>query len=124
MKTALVCGSTQGIGKETAKQLASKGFSIVLMARSKDKLEATLSELDSKHGQKHSYIQADFSDYTNVKIAIEDFISKGNTVDVLVNNTGGPKGGPIIDAEITEFLTTFKQHFKRLGFSSWPLQPK
>lgn len=110
MKTALVCGSTQGIGKETAKQLASKGFSIVLMARSKDKLEATLSELDTNHGQKHTYIQADFSDYTNVKIAIEDFISKGNTVDVLVNNTGGPKGGPIIDAEITEFLTTFKQH--------------
>lgn len=110
MKTALVCGSTQGIGKETARILANKGFTIVLMARSIEKLEAVKSELATNNGQKHSYIQADFSDYSSVKKAIENFISQGNTIDVLVNNTGGPKGGPIIDADITEFINTFNQH--------------
>lgn len=110
MKTALVCGSTQGIGKETAKQLAIKGFSVVLMARTASKLQATLSELATNHGQTHQFIQADFTDSSKVKIAVDEFLAKGNTIDVLVNNTGGPKGGPIIDAEISEFIETFQQH--------------
>lgn len=109
-KTALVCGSTQGIGKSVALGLAKKGATIVLVARNEDKLKTVLSELSSEAGQKHTYISVDFSDYLNVKKAISTFVASGNSVDILVNNTGGPKGGPIIDADVSEFINTFNQH--------------
>ena len=109
-KTALVCGSTQGIGKEVALQLADLGVTIVLVARNEEKLKSTLSELSTINGQTHGYLTADFSNPDQVKSVISDYINAGNTIDILVNNTGGPKGGPIIDADISEFINTFSQH--------------
>jgi 3-oxoacyl-[acyl-carrier protein] reductase len=109
-KTALVCGSTQGIGKAVAMELASLGASIVLVARSEDKLKAVLTELPAGSGQQHRYLTADFSEPETVRSALKQFTDAGNTVDILVNNTGGPKGGPILDADISEFIGTFNQH--------------
>ncbi len=109
-KTAFVCGSTQGIGKASALEMASMGATIVLLARNEDKLKATLSELPTPSGQKHSYIAADFSKPAELKIAVENLIATGVTCHVLVNNTGGPKGGPIREAAIEEFYDTFTQH--------------
>lgn len=60
-KTALVCGSTQRIGKTKGSELASLWANIVLLARNEDKLKATLTELDSSQGQKHGFLVADFS---------------------------------------------------------------
>ena len=59
-KNALVCGSTQGIGKATAIALAQEGVNVTLVARNRDKLRAVLEELP-EHGN-HSFIVADFSD--------------------------------------------------------------
>lgn len=109
-KTVLVCGSTQGIGKAAAQKFAAQGNNIVLMARSEEKLKNVLTELDSSTGQKHQYIVADFTQPEQVKEAISNFLIEGNRIDVLVNNTGGPKGGPIIDASIEEFYAAFTQH--------------
>jgi 3-oxoacyl-[acyl-carrier protein] reductase len=109
-KTALVCGSTQGIGKAVALELASLGASIVLVARNEEKLKQVAAELPATAGQQHRYLAADFSDPENVKAALKAFTDAGNTVDILVNNTGGPKGGPILDADISEFVNTFNQH--------------
>lgn len=109
-KTVWVCGSTQGIGKATALEFAKLGANLILLARNEDKLIQTISELDVKANQNHRYIVADFSQPTLMKSAVENFIAENPTCDVLVNNTGGPKGGPIIDAEIHEFLDAFSQH--------------
>jgi len=109
-KIAVVCGSTQGIGKAVAMQLAGMGAQIVLVARSEDKLKAVLEELPVTAGQKHSYVAADFSDYKLVSEVLNHWLAVGNEADILINNTGGPKGGPIIDASITEFIETFNQH--------------
>jgi 3-oxoacyl-[acyl-carrier protein] reductase len=109
-KTALVCGSTQGIGKATAKKLAEMGANIVLIARNEIKLQETILELNAKEGQNHQYIVADFSKPEALKKIISDFIAKGNVIHILVNNTGGPKGGPIKDATTEEFINTFNQH--------------
>lgn len=106
-KNALVCGSTAGIGKAIAKELAEMGATIVLMARNEEKLTATLAELDSKKGQQHSYVVADFSDVSTVKTAVE---SIENPIHILINNTGGPPGGPIVDASIEEFTSAFSMH--------------
>lgn len=109
-KTAVVCGSTQGIGKETALQLAKQGANIVLLARNEESLKATMSELDLSQGQTHQFISVDFTQPENVKSAIHTFVQKGNKVHILINNTGGPKGGPIIKADTSEFLLAFNQH--------------
>ena len=54
-KVAVVCGSTQGIGKSTALELARLGASVVLVARNEEKLRMTAAELDNSLGQKHTY---------------------------------------------------------------------
>lgn len=109
-RNALVCGSTQGIGKATALKLAQMGANVVLLARNEEKLKVTLAELHNNGSQNHQYLVADFSQPQELKAILENFVSKGNVIHVLVNNTGGPKGGPIIDADISEFLDTFNQH--------------
>jgi 3-oxoacyl-[acyl-carrier protein] reductase len=109
-RTALVCGSTQGIGFAVAKKLAENGFNLVLLARNEDKLKNALELLDFSQGQKHQSLVADFSKPTELKLVIDAFIQKGNIIHVLVNNTGGPKGGLIKDAAPEEFLNTFNQH--------------
>jgi 3-oxoacyl-[acyl-carrier protein] reductase len=109
-RTALVCGSTQGIGFAVAKKLAENGFNLVLLARNEVKLKNALELLDFSQGQKHQSLVADFSKPTELKSVIDAFIQKGNIIHVLVNNTGGPKGGLIKDAAPEEFLNTFNQH--------------
>jgi 3-oxoacyl-[acyl-carrier protein] reductase len=109
-KTALVCGSTQGIGKAAAIELANMGANVVLLARSEDKLKDSLKDLDASNGQNHSYLVADFAQPNDLKKTITDFVNAGNKIHVLVNNTGGPKGGMIKDAATDEFLSAFNQH--------------
>ena len=112
-KTALVCGSTQGIGKATATELASMGANVVLMARNEEALSRVKSELPGNG--KHDYIVADFSDPESVKEALLNYLSKTKTqFNILVNNTGGPAGGPIINADTSAFEKTFTQHLEQL----------
>ena len=93
-KTAIVCGSTQGIGKATALQLAKMGANIVLVARNEVKLASVKDELDISKRQKHNYIKADFNFPTELKLSVEEFIKENGPAHILVNNTGGPPGGP------------------------------
>lgn len=109
-KTAIVSGSTQGIGKAAALELAKMGASLVLIARNEEKLKSTVLELDSTKNQHHSYIVADFSKPENLKSALTNYVANGGKANILINNTGGPKGGAIKDAPIEEFLSAFNQH--------------
>jgi 3-oxoacyl-[acyl-carrier protein] reductase len=109
-KRALVCGSTDGIGLASAIALANEGAEVVLMARDEKKLNQTLTKLNDSFGQKHSSIKADFANPNDVLAAIDKFLSKGKTINILVNNTGGPAGGPIIEAKTEAFLASFNQH--------------
>jgi 3-oxoacyl-[acyl-carrier protein] reductase len=93
-----------------AQQLAKDGYSIVLTSRSEDKLKNALTTLKTDPGQTHHYFVSDFTDPAGLKIAIDNFIKLNGPVHVLINNTGGPKSGPIVDAEISEFLAAFNQH--------------
>ena len=109
-KTALVCGSTQGLGYASAVELALLGANIVLMARNEEKLKTTLTALDNSKGQQHHYLVADFADADNVKKAISKFVAENNTAHILVNNTGGPAGGTALNAGTDEFLQAFNSH--------------
>lgn len=105
-KHALVCGSSQGIGKAAAIELALLGADVTLLARNEEKLKVTVNELE-RIGQ-HDYIVADFSSPENVRNAMAHY--KGKPFHILVNNTGGPPGGPITDAKTEEFLAAFNAH--------------
>lgn len=109
-KNALVCGSTQGIGRAVAGELAQLGATITLVARNEDALQEVLKNLDHGQGQKHSYISADFSRPDDLKAKVENFVKKNSPVHILVNNTGGPPGGEAIAAEPEAFLEAFSRH--------------
>jgi 3-oxoacyl-[acyl-carrier protein] reductase len=108
-KTAVVCGSTQGIGKATALKLAKQGCNLVLIARNEEKLKEVCAQLPNLN-QNHQYIVADFSNPTELQKKISSWVNDGGKVDILVNNTGGPKGGAIASAKVDEFISAFNQH--------------
>ena len=91
-KHAIVCGSTQGIGKAIALELANLGASVTLVARNEDALKATKQELNSTAGQLHSYLCVDFSKPQELKQIVEAYLQRQPNVHILVNNTGGPPG--------------------------------
>src|SRR5688500_2224236 len=109
-KQAIVCGSTQGIGKATALELALLGASVTLIARNEAKLQQTLTELDTRQGQQHDYLVADFSQPDILAGKIRDYVEQKPAVHILVNNTGGPAGGPILEAQTEEFRQAFTSH--------------
>lgn len=109
-KTAVVCGSTQGIGKCAAIEMAENGANIVLVARNEEKLKELATALDVSKGQKHSWLVADFSQPEQLAGVLDKYVQNGGNAHILVNNTGGPKGGPIIDATVEEFTAAFTQH--------------
>lgn len=108
-KNAVVCGSTQGIGLAIAEELAFLGASCTLMARNEEALQKSIQHLDIALRQKHSYLVADFSQPEKVKKVIESYVEK-NLVHILVNNSGGPPTGPVIEATEEAFLVAFNQH--------------
>jgi 3-oxoacyl-[acyl-carrier protein] reductase len=106
----LVCGSTAGIGKATAIALSNEGVNVTLVARDENKLKEVLSQLSS--GGNHNYIVADFSNPFELKEMVSTFISKHHGFHILVNNTGGPRSGDILNATLEHFENTFTQHLK------------
>lgn len=111
-KKALVCGSTQGIGKAAALELALLGADIVLIARNEPRLNTVLEQLDTSKGQKHSYLIADFTQPEQVRERVLGYCQaeKLHTFHILINNTGGPAGGAILEADTDDFQKTFQNH--------------
>lgn len=109
-KNALVCGSTQGIGKATAIALANEGVNVTLVARNRDKLKQTLAELPNS--ENHSFIVADFTNPRDVQEKTIKFIDENHGFHILINNTGGPRSGDILNASLDEFDNAFIMHLK------------
>ena len=108
-KRALVCGSSQGIGKASAIELALMGANVCLLARNEEALKKVLKELALQEGQKHEILIADFSNPEQLKTVLNDYL-KDRNVDILINNTGGPAGGQAIEASADLFINAFNMH--------------
>ncbi|MBX3387612.1 MAG: SDR family oxidoreductase [Phycisphaeraceae bacterium] len=135
-KRALVCGSTQGIGRAVAHELAALGASVTLLARNAEALAKVRDELPKPNAankanphtspapptpaQEHHWLAADFADLNAVRTVaatIADDAGKGGkgkggsgTYHILINNTGGPAGGPIAEANEQAFADAFSAH--------------
>lgn len=108
-KNAVICGSTQGIGLAVAQELALLGANCILLARNEEALKQAVTTLDTKQKQQHNYLIADFSNPEQVRTAIETLV-KNTVVHILINNTGGPKPGLMIEEDERKFIDTFSQH--------------
>lgn len=108
-KRAVVCGSTQGIGKAAAVELALLGASVTVFARNEEKLKSVVRELPNVNSQEHHFLVADFTKPDQVREVIGQYCSK-EVVHILVNNTGGPPGGPVLEAKAEAFTDAFSAH--------------
>ncbi len=109
-KNALVCGSTQGIGRATALELARMGANVILLARNEEQLKKTQAELDNTQQQLHGYLCTDFTKPDELKARAEQLVKERKTIHILINNTGGPAGGPALNAKAEEFVQAFSNH--------------
>lgn len=111
---ALVCGSTQGIGWACAQAFAEEGVSVTLLGRDEQRLAERvkeLADLSSNHPNcKHFFLVADFSKPEIVRQVVQGAINSGAVFHVLVNNTGGPAAGKLIEAEGCQLVETFNAH--------------
>lgn len=109
-KTALVCGSSQGIGKAIAFEFAKIGANVIMLARNEELLRANLKELANNGSQSHSFVRVDFSEPERTINKIEELVVLNKNIDILVNNSGGPAPGKISEAKIESFKDAFNQH--------------
>jgi len=111
-KTALVGASTQGIGYGIARELAASGANVFLMSRDEEKLKLAVQSLPvADAGQQHGYVVADFNDFQLFKGVIEKFLQQ-TPIDILVNNTQGPKAGKASDLQTADYSAAFDLLFK------------
>ena len=106
-KSALVCGSSQGIGLASAQELASLGARVTLCARNKNDLDRVIAEFP---GSGHDTLVADFDQPDQLKDTVREKISTSGPYQILVNNSGGPPGGPLFDADTDEFSKAMTRH--------------
>lgn len=109
-RTAIVCGSSRGIGKAIAEQFAESGANVYMIARDEERLGLVCSGLENNGSQQHGFIAADMGDYTALDAIAAKVIEKYGKVDILVNNSGGPAPGALADAKIDDFITAFERH--------------
>ena len=116
-KHALVGGSSKGLGNAVAKQLALSGAKVTLVARSNDLLENTISELNKLTDCYHEYIICDYNDLEEYAKIMGDYL-ENNPIDILVNNTQGPKAGDVNSLSIEDYQNAFDLLFKNIVFTT------
>ncbi len=110
-KHALVCGASGGIGRAAAIALAARGYTISALARSGDKLEPLLKELTAAGAPAAFAIVADLDHRDALVQVVGDHIKRHGDVHILINNTGGPPAGRLLDIDNDEaFLVPFGRH--------------
>ncbi len=109
-KRAIVCGSSQGIGRACAMRFASLGATVTLVARDKGALEKVLRELPPGNQQPHDILVADFSTPEAVRDRVAAHVEKVGPVQILLNNTGGPSHGSIAEANPDQFIKAMTMH--------------
>ncbi len=109
-KRALVCGSSQGIGRACAVELANLGASVTLFSRNAEKLAEVQQSLNVAQGQIHQVLTADFSQPEQVNNVILADVEQNGGYDILINNTGGPAPGPASASDVTAFIDAFNLH--------------
>jgi 3-oxoacyl-[acyl-carrier protein] reductase len=109
-RSALVCGASAGIGRATALALARRGASVAVLARREDRLVALLPELIEAGAARAVAVVADLDDRDDLAEKLLVLLADFGPINILINNTGGPPAGPLLEANEAQFLTAFSRH--------------
>ncbi|MCR1833314.1 SDR family oxidoreductase [Oceanobacillus caeni] len=108
-KSVIVTAASKGLGKASALEFAKEGAHVLISSRSKDELKSTVEEIKRESGNDHvAYIVCDMKKADDIERLVEKAISWNGTVDVLVNNAGGPPAGKFLDMTDEEWYHAFE----------------
>ena len=117
-RCAIVCAASKGLGRATALAMAREGARVAICARSAAALQEAANEIRSATGGTVVPIVADVSRADDVQRLVDESVSRLGAIDILVNNTGGPKSGPFIsfsDADWQEAIDSVLMSVVRLS---------
>jgi NADP-dependent 3-hydroxy acid dehydrogenase YdfG len=103
-RSAVVTGASSGIGAATAKSLAREGCAVALVARREERLESLASEIDGET----LVVPTDVTDEEAVAVMAEEVSASLDGVDLLVNNAGVARGGPVAETELAELRASLR----------------
>lgn len=106
---ALITGASSGIGAAYARQLAEKGFDLILLARRKDRLQALADKLQNNYSIRCDIIPADLSNGDEIN-TVADYIHHVDNLDILINNAGFATIGYFADIPLEKSMRMFHLH--------------
>ncbi|MAE69898.1 MAG: short-chain dehydrogenase [Gemmatimonadetes bacterium] len=109
-RRALVCGASSGIGRAAALALARAGVSVVALARTRSKLIELAEEVVETGAPDLEAVPCDLENTSELELRVDRLIEEGGPIEILVNNAGGPPGGPLLSANEEDFLSPFRRH--------------
>ena len=107
---ALVCGASAGIGRAIAVTLAERGARVTALARSTGALAALVDELRAGGADDPAFVIADLDDRSALAHTLAAVLAERGPVHVLINNSGGPPAGPLLEADDDDFLAALGRH--------------
>ncbi|MFJ6573056.1 SDR family NAD(P)-dependent oxidoreductase [Streptomyces sp. NPDC091292] len=110
MTTALITGSTAGIGAAFARRLAADGHDLVLVARDTERLRDQATELHDRHRVEAEVLTADLSTDDGIEAVATRVADPRRPVDLLVNNAGFGNKGRYLEVSVADELTMLKVH--------------
>ncbi|MBN44409.1 MAG: 3-oxoacyl-ACP reductase, partial [Rhodobiaceae bacterium] len=110
-KIVLVTAASQGLGKASALSIANEGAKVIICSRDEEKISKSAKEIKKQTGSEVSFFQADLSDKEDIDKMVEDIIKNYGRIDVLINNTGGPKAGFFDEISDDDWISTFESTF-------------
>ena len=111
-RVALVCGSSQGLGRAIADALAAEGADLVINSRSAEKLDAVRSQIAEATGAQVVAVSADLTDPAGVEELVSTAKDAFGKIDILVTNTGGPPAGTFEDHSAAGWRDAIAQNFE------------
>ncbi len=122
-KSALVCAASKGLGLAIAKGLAAEGVNLFICARNNDELKKTAEELASQFHVTVKYLACDLTKAADLKLLSETAQKTYGTLDILVNNVGGPAPSKALETSAHEWQKGFDQVFLSATYLSQQLAP-
>jgi 3-oxoacyl-[acyl-carrier protein] reductase len=93
-KSVIVTAASKGLGKASALEFAREGSKVIISSRNKEELERAVKEIKEVTGNDNvNYVVCDITDNDSIKNLVERTVELNGSVDVLINNSGGPPAG-------------------------------